>query len=67
MFSRQHYNVLAEVLASVEHESNGYLSKADLISRLNRVFLSDNPNFQPSRFEKACEPRLQHVEECVGL
>lgn len=54
MFSKRHYEVVANVLSVSKDER---LTILGLQALLTRMFTADNPRFDAERFNKACEPR----------
>ena len=49
MFQRRHYKTIAKIIKSSSTRDN-------LIVSLINFFSDDNPNFDPERFIKACDP-----------
>lgn len=54
MFSRRHYREIAEIIAAHTSKSGGVVHKRRLVEELSAFFKADNPMFDQSRFEGAC-------------
>jgi len=53
MFTKQHYEKIAEILASEQGSSMVNVIVYNITSKLAEMFMEDNPNFDREKFFKA--------------
>lgn len=65
-FSKAHYKILAKVISETrvaEWDSLEHGCPLDALGELEenliRIFLPDNPKFNPARFKLACQPKFE--------
>lgn len=54
MFTKQHYEAIAEIINHVSDNGYGYIDPDTLVKELCVYFKNDNPRFDSYRFKKAC-------------
>jgi hypothetical protein len=56
-FQRRHYDAIAKLIADMRRDDIGNpIVWTKIKKRFGDMFIDDNPNFNPARFEEACEP-----------
>ncbi len=55
-FSKRHYETIADVLAGLPTNREGYAEHGDVVAALADAFEADNPRFDRDRFFKASQP-----------
>ena len=54
MMTRKDYVKVASILNDIAYPSMDFKKFEDLITEFADMFMADNPNFSPRRFELAC-------------